>query len=206
MSLGSGELLVQESAEDATLDLLPRPAVDQRIATGAGHLLRQGPEAAGVGFEDALLDQPLDGLVTDLIAPPGQPLHPVLGRMNRVFAGEILKRGIQQAVPRGGRIDYGERLQVRVDPVLHGEIHEHGPGEGAGHPPLGNGHEVPRVLAVQKQQQLLGESHRWSRSNRSLPCARDLRSPATSACAPTRVPDRTAGCTAGTFPRDRRPG
>ena len=59
---------------------------------------------------------------------------------------DFLEHGIENVVARRPVADEGESLEIRVDSILQGKIHENPAGKGAGHLPFGHRGEIPGVL------------------------------------------------------------
>ena len=75
------------------------------------------------------------------------------------FVGSDFGKGrVEEGVADGGGVDQDQVFEVGIDAVLHGQVHEHGAGDGAVHRPVGHMDEGTVLVAQQEQNDFFGES------------------------------------------------
>ena len=146
-------VVAEQHAHDAQLDLALGPAVDHRVAPR----LEDPEEAVVAALEDAALDQPGERLVLDRVGVLPGALHPV-ARAVRLPAGDVGQRRIEEAVAGRQVVEQDQVLEVGVDAVLHRQVHQYGAGDGVVPRPTGHPHERPVVVAKHEQDDFLDES------------------------------------------------
>ena len=155
---GVGDLVAEEHAHDAELHLALGLTVDHGVAPGA----KDPEEAVFLALEDAEGDQAGEGLSLNFLGAQRGLFDPEAGVV--LFArGDLGERRIEQVVAGGGGVEQDEVLEVGVDAVLHGEVHEHAAGEGVVEGPAWDVREPSVVVVQQEEGDFLDESQHGAR-------------------------------------------
>ena len=84
-----GNIIAENRAHNAQLDLLHCFAIAGGIAAGARHFGREKENPFGLGFEDAALDQPSKSLIAELIASLGRMRDPEINVVRLRFLRDV---------------------------------------------------------------------------------------------------------------------
>lgn len=89
-------------------------------------------------------------------------LDPVVDVVRAGVLGDGGQRGVQQGVAGGSCVEQHELIEIRVDAVLDGQVHQHGPGQHVRQRLIGNLRQAAGVFVKQEQQNLFGKSQHVS--------------------------------------------
>ena len=129
-------------------------AVEGRIAPRAKH----PQEAPFLARENALLHQPAERTLADLVGARGSALQPVARIVRFGRRGNVAQRRVDQAVLQGSVIDEDQLVQVGVDAVFQCQFHQNSAAQGVAHQSVGNSGEAPIFIVEQKKHNFFGES------------------------------------------------
>ena len=112
------------------------------------------------------VDQAVQGQVDDRLRPPGEAFDPVLGVPSIRFVRDLLQNGIEGGIAGFRRVQQMQRIQIRVDARLEGELREHRADDGAVQIPARDLVEIAVLLVEQHQDELFGQAQRLGRHGR----------------------------------------
>ena len=153
-----GNFVAEEHPHDAQPDLFHRLSLDDRIAAGVRHMRPKREKPFGFSLENAAMDQPGLRPVADFVASPGRTRNPITHVVVLGCLRDVGQGGIEQIIIQWRRIDQDESVEIRIDAVFEGQIHQHRAGKyDVQRVRRENGSKIAPLFIEQEQENFFGE-------------------------------------------------